>query len=149
MENSIIQRYDYLVSQIKSECYITQAYTPNPDVNRPKVVVATGLWDTGATCSSISKKIVEALGLKPITEKKSYHAGGYSLTKIYLINLNVVGCKGVSYLEVAEADLHEIDVIIGMDYISYGDFSISNYNGKTTFKFTIPANKENVIEDTL
>jgi hypothetical protein len=30
-------------------------------------------------------------------------------------------------------------MLIGMDVINYGDFAISNYNGKTTFSFRMPS----------
>lgn len=35
-----------------------------------------------------------------------------------------------------------IDVLIGMDVISKGDFAISNYNGKTQFSFRIPSQND-------
>mgnify|MGYP003298516742 CR=1 FL=1 len=34
------------------------------------------------------------------------------------------------------------DVLIGMDVIRYGDFTISNYNGKTKMSFRIPSIQE-------
>ena len=41
-----------------------------------------------------------------------------------------------------EFDNDEYDVIIGMDVICKGDFAITNLNGKTTFSFRIPSEKE-------
>ena len=35
-----------------------------------------------------------------------------------------------------------IDVLIGMDVISKGDFAISYYNGKTQFSFRIPSQND-------
>ena len=35
-----------------------------------------------------------------------------------------------------------IDVLIGMDIISKGDFTISNYNGKAQFSFRIPSQND-------
>ncbi len=32
-----------------------------------------------------------------------------------------------------------IDVLIGMDIISNGDFAVSNYDGKTYFSFRLPS----------
>jgi hypothetical protein len=34
-----------------------------------------------------------------------------------------------------------IDVLIGMDIISLGDFAISNFDGKTQFSFRIPSQR--------
>ena len=35
-----------------------------------------------------------------------------------------------------------IDVLIGMDIISKGDFAISNYDEKTQFSFRLPSQKD-------
>ena len=35
-----------------------------------------------------------------------------------------------------------IDILIGMDIISKGDFAISNYNGKTQFSFRLPSQQD-------
>ena len=41
------------------------------------------------------------------------------------------------------ADLgDDIDVLIGMDIIRHGDFSITNINNRTTFSFRTPSIKE-------
>ena len=39
----------------------------------------------------------------------------------------------------SEIGAQGIDVLIGMDIISQGDFAISNYGGKTQFSFRIPS----------
>ena len=35
-----------------------------------------------------------------------------------------------------------IDILIGMDIISKGDFAISNYDGKTQFSFRLPSQQD-------
>ena len=42
-------------------------------------------------------------------------------------------------VQVSEAVLNGFDVLIGMDIITLGDFSITNVNGKTVFSFRIPS----------
>jgi hypothetical protein len=37
----------------------------------------------------------------------------------------------IPMLRVTEAPLHDIDILIGMDIISQGDFIVTNYQGKT------------------
>jgi hypothetical protein len=37
-----------------------------------------------------------------------------------------------------------VEVLIGMDIISMGDFNISNANGKTLFSFVIPPYKNKI-----
>jgi hypothetical protein len=44
---------------------------------------------------------------------------------------------------VAQIVLHGgIDVLIGMDIIGSGDFSVTHHNGKTTFSFCCPSLRE-------
>ena len=43
-------------------------------------------------------------------------------------------------MEVAESVLPPgLDVVIGMDIITRGDFAVTNLDGKTTFSFRIPS----------
>jgi hypothetical protein len=45
----------------------------------------------------------------------------------------------VTSVEVMESDFEDIDVLIGMDVIVFGDFLITNKDGKTTFQFRTPS----------
>ena len=45
----------------------------------------------------------------------------------------------VTSIEVMESDFEDIDVLIGMDVIVFGDFLITNKDGKTTFQFRTPS----------
>lgn len=38
-----------------------------------------------------------------------------------------------------ESDFEDIDVLIGMDVIVFGDLLITNENNKTTFQFRTPS----------
>ena len=38
-----------------------------------------------------------------------------------------------------DGDFFDYDVIIGMDVIMFGDFVITNADGKTTFQFRTPS----------
>jgi len=46
-----------------------------------------------------------------------------------------VGIQGVN---VTEGDLHGADLLIGMDIISMGDFSITHKDGNTKMSFCMP-----------
>lgn len=45
----------------------------------------------------------------------------------------------VANVKVMENDFEDIDVLIGMDVIVFGDFLITNADGKTTFQFRTPS----------
>ena len=116
------------------------------DTNTIKEYVA--IWDTGATNSVITKKVVDDLNLKPINIVEMHHAGGTSMTNVYLVNIVLPNGVMAGQVRVTEAVLmntvglleHEQSrVLIGMDIIGSGDFAITNFDNMTTMSFRIPS----------
>lgn len=102
-----------------------------------------GVWDTGAKTSSVHKRIVNALGLYAVNDWTMQTANGIAIVSTYFVDITLPNNVMVSNILVSASDLgDETDVLIGMDIISQGDFSISNVNGSTTFSFRIPSVKE-------
>lgn len=98
------------------------------------------IWDTGATNTAISNKVVEKCKLMPTGRATSNTANGQAIVNTYLIDVelpNDVIIKGVTASEFTAVE--GADLLIGMDIITSGDFSISNYKGKTTFSFRSPS----------
>lgn len=92
------------------------------------------IWDTGATHSLISKKIIDELGLKAIEIGNQHTAGGVSETSFH--NIDIALPTGIVFpaLEVSlNGDIFDFDVIIGMDIISQGDFAV--FHGKKTSRY--------------
>lgn len=132
--------YNTRVNVIKTKCHIGAAF--NSKIESPKQLKEyVALWDTGATASVITQKVVDELGLMQTGMQKVYHANGCSIVPTYLIALMLPNKIGFSFLQVTLGNLHDIDILIGMDIISQGDFAISNYNGNTTFSFRCPTLK--------
>ena len=73
------------------------------------------LWDTGSTMTVISDELASKLNLEPVGEMMAETAGGK---------------LGPG-----------IDILIGMDIITLGDFVITNYNNKTVFSFRFPSSE--------
>lgn len=127
---------------IQTECGICQAISPKElaaGAKHPKVLNCTAIWDTGATASSITKRVVNELGLRPVRIGKNYTAAGEIDVLIYAINILLPCGAGVPLLLASCNDLHGTDVLIGMDVISRGDFAISHENGNLKFSFQIPS----------
>ena len=102
-----------------------------------------GLWDTGASQSSITQRIVDYLGLIPVGNTNISTANGNVRVNTYLVNIGLPNQVLIPNVLVSCADLGEdIDVLIGMDIICHGDFSITNNNRKTTFSFRVPSIQE-------
>jgi hypothetical protein len=101
------------------------------------------LWDTGATGSCVTVATASALGLVPTGKIISNHAQGQSTVNTYLVNLYLPNSLAVQNVRVTEcANTDTFGVIIGMDVITLGDFSITNVNRKSIVSFRIPSVKE-------
>jgi hypothetical protein len=117
------------------------------------------IWDTGATHSAITKKVVDDLGLKPTGVRETRHADGKSINNTYLVNILLPNKVMVGSVRVTEVKLIPDDntsddkqpqLLIGMDIIGLGDFAVTNANEKTTFSFQIPSVEEiDFIPDTV
>lgn len=103
----------------------------------------TGLWDTGASKSSITRRIVDDLSLIPVGNTNISTANGIVTVNTYFVDIGLPNGVTVMNVLVSCADLgDDIDVLIGMDIIRHGDFSITNTNNKTTFSFRTPSMQE-------
>jgi predicted aspartyl protease len=134
------RKYNSITAHIISECEISK---PIGDSSQETMMTTfCALWDTGASCSSIAKEVAEKLGLTPVSRATVYHANGQSIVNLYDISMALPNKTLFKYITVAEGMYTGFDMLIGMDIITKGDFSISNFDGKTTFSFRIPSCKE-------
>ena len=129
---------DKLAKSLLSEVFIAEAHDPStsPSPQRKKYIA---IWDTGATRTVISPKVVQELGLKPIRREIAQGANSISEVNVYLVNLLMPHNVGLVGVPVAEMDFGDEDALIGMDIISKGDFAVSNFQGRTTFTFRTPS----------
>lgn len=98
-------------------------------------------WDTGATGTCISKELVEKLKLIPTGMVNVHTPSGIGVMNKYMINLILNNEVKILDLPVMDSEIGKqgIDVLIGMDIITLGDFAVSNYEGKTQFSFRLPS----------
>lgn len=134
---------EHRLNVINTPCKISIAFNPQDFKTKgqqhPVFIEYKAIWDTGATGSVISQKVVDELNLQPSGFIPVHHAGGCDLSPWYKINIMLPNNVGFSEIKVTQAKLASADVLIGMDIISLGDFSITNVNGKTTFSFRVPS----------
>lgn len=81
------------------------------------------IWDTGATNTVISKQVVRDLKLKPISTTKLRVVNDIIICNVYKIVLNISN-EISKIVKATAADLGNVDILIGMDVIGDGDFSI-------------------------
>ena len=99
------------------------------------------IWDTGATNSGISPKVVRECGLLPTGRVFITHVDGHFEARTFLVNIGLPSGILVNGVTVSESRLSdEADVLIGMDIISMGDFVITNIDKRTAFLFQFPSN---------
>ena len=97
------------------------------------------LWDTGATGSCISKGLASHLNLSPIDMCIVRGVSGSTKSNVYLIDILLPSNVSINNVRVSEfLDNGAFEIIVGMDIINFGDFAISNKDGKTIFSFRIP-----------
>lgn len=134
-----LQSNDGLLIVLKTDIWIAIAFDPVETTPTPPLKQYNAIWDTGATGSVIDQKVVVELGLKPIGITMVSHADGQCMKSVYLVNIGLPNRVGFQHMRVTEGNLGDVDVLIGMDIISQGDFAITNAKGTTTFSFRCPS----------
>ncbi|MBU2646781.1 aspartyl protease family protein, partial [bacterium] len=111
--------------------------------NRQTIKEFHAIWDTGASGSLITEKIVRELNLKPVGPARVKTTGGERQTNRFLVDIYLPNNVRVINLEATEGSIDDVsDVLIGMDIISLGDFAITNSNKQTVFSFKMPSTEE-------
>lgn len=101
------------------------------------------LYDTGATHSVITPKVVADLQLSSIGAKTVGVGGGSLTTTSHLVNFGLPNKAMFPMVNAAAMVLAGgIDALIGMDILGTGDFAVTHHNGKTTFSFCVPSRRE-------
>lgn len=113
-----------------------------PNAVDPKTITETkwkSLWDTGATRTVITKSVVDALQLKPVSMGTARTSQGQYNAYLYYIDLYLPNNVRFPNLLVMEGEPADCDVLVGMDVIGSGDFAVSNFEGKTAFTYRYPS----------
>lgn len=132
--------YPGITRVLSNRIFVSEAFDPSSPTP-PQFKEYVGIWDTGATGSVITQKIVNELGLKPSGKTTVYHADGKTPdVPTFLVNLGLPQKVLISGVKVSLGKLgKDVDVLIGMDIISMGDFVITSRDGKTCHSFQIPS----------
>jgi predicted aspartyl protease len=125
------------VAKLINEVEIFPAFAPNTAPLPGKKYIA--LYDTGATHSAISPKVVQELNLPIIRATRVGVGGGFHDTTSHLVNIKLPSNVMCPMFTVAKVPVPSgEDVIIGMDIIGAGDFAVTQDKGNTVFSFCVP-----------
>jgi hypothetical protein len=122
-----------------SKAVIGEAFDTDKQSLPTVAVEFNAVWDTGASASAISRRVVSQCRLKPTGMTRVSTAGGFVDCCTYLISMGLPNKVGFPVLTVTEADMGSTDVLIGMDIIGAGDFAVSNFHGTTVFTYRFPS----------
>jgi len=130
-----------ILNSLINQCEVAPPFT-DPAVTKLQRKY-TAVWDTGASGSVITQAIVDALGLTQISVQGVYGVSGKTLAEVYMVTIIMPGGTAIfKDFRVTKGHLHpDIDLLIGMDIINKGDFSVSNFDGITKFSFRVPSHE--------
>jgi len=100
------------------------------------------IWDTGASCSIITEKVIDKLGLLLIGETTIQGVTGSKKVNRYAVEFLLPNDCSIKLMANGCSEILGCDVLIGMDIISTGDFAITANSKGSTFSFQIPHGKE-------
>lgn len=126
--------------QLRSSVAVQSAFNKTQSMTSTHQI--TAVWDTGAMTSCISERVASSLGLQPVGKVTVHGVDGPSIQQRYIVDLLLPNHVCFSNVTVNSGRFPDFDVLIGMDVITTGDFSISNYNGQTVFTFRCPSQAE-------
>jgi hypothetical protein len=147
LERAFTSKYNGIAAELINDVYISEPFTPDftksLDQSGHQLHQVKALWDTGATNCVVKSALVQRLNLIPISMARVRHGGGEDDRRVFLINLFLPNGFAIPFVRVTEAPdvVGNFDIIIGMDIINLGDFSITNLGGKTIFTFRMPSKK--------
>lgn len=99
------------------------------------------LWDTGATCTCIATSVAQQMGLVKVNERELIGADNQPfMSDVFCVQLQM-GHFIINNMEVCgiPMDGKSENMIIGMDVITKGDLSVTNYQGQTFLTFREPS----------
>ncbi len=142
--------YDGITRVLEFDVGIARASDPDLNIDESPPRVYKAIWDTGASGSAISYRVVTELGLKPIDITPVFTASGRREANVYLVDFFFQNDIEDAPIEeewpptkrVIDGDITGVDVLIGMDIIGCGDFAVTNYEGRTCVSFRVPSRQK-------
>lgn len=133
-------KYDRIVRELRSEIYIgLPSVLPQGGLKSFKKFIA--IWDTGATGTVITQKVVDELSLKSTGKIRVHGVNSETIADTYFIDLGLPNKVMITNVSASCNQINGCDILIGMDIISMGDFALSNGNNITIFSFCMPPHK--------
>lgn len=128
-----------LANVLATECGISPAWQPTQGGSAPSHETFDAIWDTGATNSVITQGVVDKCGLAATGIAQVHGVHGTKQVETYLVNIRLPNSVIFTNVRVTRGEIPSADVLVGMDIINSGDFSVTNSNGITKFSYRTPS----------
>jgi hypothetical protein len=147
--NALTQPVESNTLQLISEARIISSYT---NTGKKEIREVKALWDTGATVSMISSTLATEMDLLALAKIRIHGVNSHETVDQYQAQVVIMN-RVTRNVKLAPAGLHkrdpkgppdsEIELLLGMDIISQGDFFVGSHevNGSIdlVFSFQIPS----------
>jgi len=134
MYNAFVKKYPSLAFDLHTDIEVF----PVSSVSH-QGTTAYAIWDTGASQTVITHRLMSQLHLIPIETKLVHGVNSKQLVDVVAISIKLPNGYLIPDIRVFVCDIPSpIDILIGMDIIHLGDLHISNTGGHTLFSFVIP-----------
>lgn len=141
-------QYPGLMRELVSKIGVRVPQNTPPIPNQ--LVIALAVWDTGANGSVITPALMAKLGLVPTGKTQVHGVNSTQVVDVCMIDIILPNNVYIGKREVTVCTLGpgQIEMLIGMDIILLGDFSIANHGSKTLFSFALPpfSNPTNLLD---
>ena len=131
-----------MLSVLKNQCKVSEVWDKTSLSPKPPFITCTAIWDTGAYRSVITQEVVDACGLIPTGIEPIRGVSGIVDAETYLIAIELENQVYYPNMRVTKGQFEDGPaVLIGMDIINTGDFTVTNFKGTTKFSFRMPSQK--------
>ncbi|MGH7202935.1 MAG: retroviral-like aspartic protease family protein [Candidatus Levyibacteriota bacterium] len=134
-------RFNRRTNVLLSTVGLSQAFDPQvTKTNRPPQVDVNAIWDTGASCTVITKTVATKIGLISTGKTTVNGVNSEAEANTYFVNVYLPNGVCIFNLKIVEAEtIAGADMLLGMDILGMGDLSVYNENGKTVMSYRIPS----------
>lgn len=137
---SFTAKREGLVNFLGTTARIGEAIESPQNIPQSPKIEYKAIWDTGATNTVITKKIVEECDLKQVSMANVQTVGGERYCPVYFVSVYLPNKVVIAQVKVTEGEIFgEADILIGMDIMNLGDYAVTNKDGKTVFTFRMPS----------